>query len=141
MNKLTIIGNVCAKPELRTTQTGKAVCGFTVAVNGRKREGQDAPEATFFRVNAWERQAENCAKYLDKGSKVAIVGSVSCRTYQANNGETRASLEVQAQEVEFLTRAAEQASPQTDAMQEAAEAYARTKAQQYTPVDPEDLPF
>lgn len=140
MNKLVIIGNVCAKPELRNTQTGKAVCSFTVAVNGRKREGQDAPEATFFRVTAWEKQGENCARYLDKGSKVAVVGAVSCRTYQANNGETRASLEVQAQEVEFLTRAAEQQAAQT-AAEEAAEAYAQAKEQQYTPVVTEDLPF
>ena len=112
MNKLTIIGNVCAKPELRTTQSGKAVCSFTVAVNRRRQAGQDKPETDFFRVNAWEKQGENCAKYLDKGSKVAVIGAVSCRTYQTQNGETRASLEVQAQEVEFLSRAADQAEAQ-----------------------------
>ena len=102
MNKLTIIGNLTGEPEIRTTTTGKTVCGFTVAVNRRKKiEGQ--PEADFFRVSAWDALGENCGKYLAKGRKVAVVGAVSVRTYDTQNGEHRASMEVQAQEVEFLS--------------------------------------
>lgn len=102
MNKLTIIGNLTGDPELRTTTTGKSVCSFTVAVNRRRRvEGQ--PEADFFRVSAWDQMGENCAKYLAKGRKVAVIGSVSVRTYQTQSGENRASMEVQAQDVEFLS--------------------------------------
>ena len=107
MNKLTIIGNLTRKPELRTTSTGVNVCDFTVAVN-RRNSNRDAqnnqPEADFFRVTAWRERGELCAKWLDKGSKVCVVGPVSVRTYQANDGSTRASLEVTADEVEFLNR-------------------------------------
>ena len=102
MNKLTIIGNLTADPELRTTQNGKSVCGFTVAVNRRNKvEGQ--PDADFFRISAWNQLGESCSKYLAKGKKVCVIGSVSVRTYQTQNGETRASMEVMAQDVEFLT--------------------------------------
>lgn len=98
MNKLTIIGNLTSDPEQRTTATGKTVTSFSVAVN--RRGGN---EADFFRVSAWDKTAENCGKFLSKGRKVCVVGPVSVRTYQANNGETRASLEVTANEVEFLS--------------------------------------
>ena len=98
MNRLMIIGNLTGDPESRVTATGKNVCNFTVA--GNRRCGN---EADFFRVSAWEKNAENCGKFLSKGRKVCVVGPVSVRTYQANNGETRASLEVTANEVEFLS--------------------------------------
>ena len=105
MNKLTIIGNLTRKPELRITSTGVNVCDFTVAVNNRNKKNQQGqPEADFFRVTAWRERGELCAKWLDKGSKVCVVGPVSVRTYQANDGSTRASLEVTADEVEFLNR-------------------------------------
>ena len=98
MNKLTIIGNLTADPELRTTQDGSNVCGFTVAVNRRNRD-----EADYFRVSAWDKLGENCQKFLLKGRKVCVIGPVTVRTYQANDGTTKASLEVTAQDVEFLT--------------------------------------
>lgn len=139
MNKITIIGNVCNKPELRYTQSGKAVCSFRVAVNRRRQAGQDNPETDFFSVSAWEKQGENCARYLDKGSKVAVIGAVSCRTYQANSGETRASLEVQAQEVEFLTRAADQAEAQYTQQERAA--IQQEQPGEYTQVETDELPF
>ena len=108
MNKLTIIGNLTRKPELRTTSAGVNVCDFTVAVNRRNRN-KDAqngqPDADFFRVTAWRERGELCAKWLDKGSKVFVVGPVSVRTYTANDGSARASMEVTADEVEFLNRA------------------------------------
>ena len=98
MNKLTIIGNLTADPELRTTQAGKSVCGFTVAVNKRNSD-----DADYFRVSAWDKLGENCQKFLIKGRKVCVIGPVTVRTYQANDGTTRASMEVMAQDVEFLT--------------------------------------
>lgn len=102
MNKLTIIGNLTRDPELRVTSQGINVCTFTVAVNRRnRREGQ--PEADFFKVTAWRQLAENCGKYLAKGRKVCVVGPVSVSTYQANDGTTRASLDVTAEDVEFLS--------------------------------------
>lgn len=121
MNKLTIIGNLTRDPELRTTQSGKEVCSFSVAVNRRK--GQD--EVDFFRVTAWEGLAKICAQYLAKGRKVCVIGSVGVHTYQNSKGETVASLEVNAEDVEFLSSRAEQTDKQTG----------------YQVVPDDDLPF
>lgn len=103
MNKLTIIGNLTRDPDLRTTANGISVCDMTVAVNRRKHVGQDDPGADYFRVITWRQIAESCAQYLAKGRKVAVTGSVSVRTYDGRDGQVHASLEVQADEVEFLT--------------------------------------
>ena len=97
MNKTWIIGNLTADPDLRTTQSGLAVCQFTVAVN-RRKEGVD-----YFRVTAWRQLAEICGKFLAKGRTVSVVGSVSVSTYQTHNGDTKASLDLTADDVEFLT--------------------------------------
>lgn len=134
MNKLTIIGNLTRDPETRTTAGGKSVCTFTVAVNRRNvRDGQ--PDADFFRVSVWGAQGENCQRYLAKGRKVAVVGSVSANAYQAQNGEARASLEVMATDVEFLSERGEGAA-QTEAEPERA-----MKQNGYEEVEDDDLPF
>ena len=112
MNKLVIIGNLVRDPESRVTQSGISVCTFTVAVN-RRRQQEGQPEADFFRVTAWRGLADICAKYLAKGRKVAVVGSVSLHTYQSN-GETKASMEVNADDVEFLTPKGEGMTPVND---------------------------
>lgn len=101
MNKLTIIGNLTRDPELRTTATGLSVCTFTVAVN-RRKSGQET-EADFFKVTAWRERGETCAKYLQKGKKVCVVGPVSVETYEGKDGKTYVNLAVLADEVEFLS--------------------------------------
>lgn len=110
MNQLTIIGNLCKDPESRVTRDGVSVTSFTVAVN-RRRSSQSAngnqPEADFFYVSAWRQLGENCAKYLSKGRKVCVTGPVSCRTYTGNDGTTRASMEINATDVEFLSTKAD----------------------------------
>ena len=112
---MTIIGNLVRDPELRSTQSGKEVCTFTVAVNRRgKDNGTD-----YFRVSAWGELGKNCQKYLDKGRKVCVSGSVSASAYTNKDGKPVGSLEVFAGEVEFL-------SPKTDG---------------YTPVNDPDNPF
>ena len=103
MNKLTIIGNLTRDPELRTTSAGKEVCTFTVAVNRRKNGNNQQPEADFFRISAWDGLAKSCGQFLAKGRKVAVVGSVSVHTFQTQTGETKAQLEVNASDVEFLS--------------------------------------
>lgn len=107
MNRLTIIGNLTRDPETRSTQSGKNVCTFTVAVNRRRSANGNQPDADFFRVSAWDGLGETCQKYLAKGRKVAVTGSVSVNAYTTQNGENRASMEVFAQEVEFLSSANE----------------------------------
>lgn len=140
MNKTFIVGNVTRKPEIRMTNSGKQVCNFTVAVNRRGRDGQQ--EADFFRVSAWDRMAENCAKYLDKGSKVAVVGAVSVSIYTGNDGQTRANLDVVAHDVEFVQRAT---PAQTDDEKESAYIAQEREAIQNEPkfvqVDDDELPF
>lgn len=108
MNKITLIGNLTADPVLRSTQSGTSVCSFTLAVN-RRFPGPDGQKQTdFFTVVTWRQQAENCSKYLAKGNKVAVIGELQARTYQAKDGTTRMSLDVQADEVEFLSPREEQ---------------------------------
>ena len=103
MNKLFITGNLTRDPELRTTSAGKDVCSFTVAVNRRKTGNNQQPEADYFRVSAWDGLAKSCGQFLAKGRKVAVIGSVSVHTFQTQTGETKAQLEVNASDVEFLS--------------------------------------
>lgn len=131
MNKLILIGNLTRDPELRTTQQGVSVCDFTLAVNGRKQDS----ESQFFRVTVWRQLGETCAKYLSKGRKVCVSGPVSARTYQAGDGNTRISLEVTAEDVEFLSPRGEQAGTAP------APAPAAPQTDGFTPVETEDLPF
>lgn len=112
MNSLTIIGNLTRDPELRSTSAGIPVCTFTVAVN-RRKAGAEAgrPEADFFRVTAWRQLGELCSKYLAKGRKVCVIGSVAVNTFAGSDGGTRASLEVNADQVEFLSPRGERSDP------------------------------
>lgn len=139
MNKIFIVGNLTRDPELRNTQSGLSVCSFTVAVNRRRREGQDQ-EADFFRVTAWRQLGENCAKYLAKGRKVSVVGSVSVSTYQAQDGSTRASLDVTADDVEFLTPKSEQQAGYEPANAVTSQPAAAAPGPGYVEVE-DDLPF
>ena len=101
MNKLVLTGNLTRSPELRSTPNGIPVCTFTIAVNGRK---SDDPTA-YFRITVWRQLAEICNRYLAKGKKVFVSGPVSVSTYTAKDGSTKASLEVTAEDVEFLSPA------------------------------------
>lgn len=139
MNKLTIIGNLTRDPELRTTSTGLNVCTFTVAVNRRRSGNSNQPEADFFRVTAWRQLGENCQRYLAKGRKVAVVGAVSVSTYTGNDGNTRASLEVTADDVEFLSSRNEDAGYAPAAPAQSVPAAPAMNG--FEEVDDEDLPF
>lgn len=103
MNSLHIIGNICSDVELRTTTAGQEVCNFSVAVNRRKTQQNQDPGADYFRVSAWGEKGRVCHQYLNKGKKVSVVGPVSVRSYVNSKGEAAASLEVKADDVEFLT--------------------------------------
>lgn len=97
MNQCIIIGNLTRDPEIREVDNGQ-VCSFTVAVN---RYGQsETPD--FFRVSAWGAQAEVCQRYLARGRKVAVTGSVRADAYIASDGTPRANLALRADRVEFL---------------------------------------
>ena len=140
MNKIILIGNLTADPQLRTTPQGISVCDFTIAVN---RRGGQNNEADFCRITAWRQLGENCSKYLAKGRKVYVSGPVSARTYQANDGNTRVSLEVTADDVEFLSsRNDAQASTQEQTYQrQERQAIRNETASGFTAVETEELPF
>ena len=103
MNKIMLIGNLTRDPELRSTSSGVTVCSFTIAVNRRFAQQGGERQTDFFRINAWRQLGETCARYLAKGRKVAVIGELQARTYQGNDGATRMSLDVSADEVEFLS--------------------------------------
>lgn len=99
MNKIQIIGRLTADPELKQTANGVQVCSFTVAVN--RRFNRD--ETDFFPVTVWREAAINCNKYLSKGSQVGVSGAVQIRRYDDKDGIKRTAVDVQADEVEFLS--------------------------------------
>lgn len=103
MQKLLIIGNLTHDPESRSTAQGVSVCTFTVAVNRRFKDRDGNQVTDYFRVNVWRQLGESCAKHLAKGRKVAVSGELQARTYEAKDGSTRMSLDIAADEVEFLT--------------------------------------
>lgn len=103
-----IIGNLTRDPETRTVSSGNTVCSFTIAVNRRRSsQNNNQPEADFFRVSAWNKLGDVCQRYLAKGRKVCVVGSVSVSSYEAKDGGTRFSLDVSAEDVEFLSSRSE----------------------------------
>ena len=103
MNKIMLIGNLTRDPELRSTTSGVSVCSFDIAVNRRFSQQGAERQPDFFRINAWRQMGETCSRYLAKGRKVAVVGELQARTFIAKDGSTRMSLDVQADEVEFLS--------------------------------------
>lgn len=103
MNKIVLIGNVTADPQMRANQNGVTVCTFTIAVNRRFAAIEGQKQIDFFRINAWRQLGEVCGKYVTKGMKVSVIGELQARTYEAKDGTTRLSLDVSADEVEFLS--------------------------------------
>lgn len=130
MNKIHIIGNLTRDPVLKKVQTANgevSCCTFAVAVNDRR----DRDKTDYFNVTVWRGLADNCAKYLSKGRKVAVVGSISLHTYNAADGTTRASMEVQGEDVEFLS------SSQTTQQ----ETTQQPTAPKYQQIQTEDVPW
>lgn len=101
MNQLTIIGNLTKDPELRTTPSGKTVCKFTVAVNDGFGENK---KTTYIDVDAWEKYAEPCNKYLKKGSKIMAQGRASCKPYVGKDGSAKGNVILTAFMIEFLDK-------------------------------------
>ena len=134
MNKCIFIGNLTRDPEFSQTGNGVSLCRFSIAVSRSfKREGE--PDADFFNIITWRGLADNCHKYLSKGSKVCVVGAMQNRTYDDKEGNKRFVSEVIAEEVEFVGSR----NAAGDAPVPAPKA-APVSAGGLTPVD-DDLPF
>ena len=105
-NKMTLIGNVGSDPEMRYTPNGNPVTSFSVATNRRytTSEGEQREETEWFRVSAWNRLSETCNQYVVKGMRVYVEGSFSSREWTDQEGQTRTSLEINCNEIRFLSR-------------------------------------
>jgi len=132
MNKIIVVGNLGRDPEMRYTPNGQAVTSFSVATNHRytTSEGEQRDETEWFSVSVFGRQADACNQYLSKGQKVYVDGRLRSRSYQAQTGETRFVMEIRADQVRFLDRAA------------ASDVYhSETDKNSTEGVEAEDLPF
>lgn len=104
LNRIILIGRLTKDPELRYTQSGTAVASFTLAVDRSRPNQQGERETDFIPIVVWQKQAENCANYIGKGSLVAIDGRLQIRTYDDKEGQRRWVTEVVAESVRFLDR-------------------------------------
>lgn len=135
--QITLIGNLGRDPEMRYTPTGVPVTSFTMAVsrNWVGQDGQRQEKTTWFRVTAWRKLAETASQYLTKGSKVLVVGELEDpNAYIDREGQARASLEVTAQTIRFLSTRGEGGSAPVGAGGSAA-------ADDSGAMSDEDIPF
>lgn len=106
LNKVMIIGRLGRDPELRYTQSGSPVATLNVATDESytDRDGNKVDRTEWHRVSVFQRQAENCANFLAKGSLVYVEGSLQTRKWQDQQGQDRYTTEIKAQRVQFLDR-------------------------------------
>lgn len=105
MNKVIISGNLGQKPEIREAKGGMKVGNFNVAVNDRIKRGDEWVDHTnWVRIVVFGKEAENCERFLDKGSKVLVEGKLRISDYEDKQGNKRKSLEVVSDRVEFMTK-------------------------------------
>jgi single-strand DNA-binding protein len=131
MNKCILIGNLTKDPEITTTSNGVSVCRFTLAVTRRFANSEGERDTDFISIVAWRALADNCHKFIKKGSKVAVVGNIQSRSYDATDGTKRYVTEIVAEEVEFLN------TKQTDGPT----ADRRDEVSKLEPIDDDTLPF
>ncbi|CDE72870.1 single-stranded DNA-binding protein [Acidaminococcus sp. CAG:917] len=103
MNKVFLIGNLTRDPELSSTTSGISYCRFTLAVSRNFASKDGKRETDFINIRVWRALADNCAKYLKKGSKAAVSGSIQTSSYDGNDGQKKYVTEVVADEVQFLS--------------------------------------
>ena len=103
MNKVYLIGNLTRDPEISTTTSGISVCRMSIAVSRRFSNAEGGRDTDFFNITAWRGTADNCAKFLKKGNKIAVSGSIQTRNYEKADGTKGFSIDIVADEVEFLS--------------------------------------
>ena len=135
MNKVILIGNLTRDPELSKTPNGVSVCRFSIAVNREYQNAEGEREADYFNINVWRNQADNCAKFLAKGRKVCVVGSLQNRSYEDKDGVKRTITEITASEVEFLSPKQAEETTETESV------LVRRERPQLEAIDDNQLPF
>lgn len=147
-NKVILIGNMTADPELRQTNNGLSVCSFSIAVNRRNTKSDNEQSVDFINVVAWRQSAEFIARYFKKGKPILVCGQLQSRTWTDNQGNKRTATEVVADEVAFVgTENTAQGLNQAGGQYPNPTAWGKPQqAQNLTPqmvpvVDDGDLPF
>lgn len=143
MNKVILVGNLTRDPELITTSNGVSLCRFSLAVQRRFAGPEGEREADFINIVVWRAQADNCYKYLKKGSKCGVVGSLQTRSYDAQDGTKRYSTDVVADEVEFLsTKGASNSEEISEPAQTGSKSSGKNDVvNKFEPIDDDNLPF
>ena len=158
LNVVAIMGRLVADPELRTTPQGTNVCSFGIACDRNFVRQGEQRQADFIDIVAWRSQAESVSKYFQKGSLIAIEGSLQTRQYQDKNGNNRTAVEVVANNISFAgpkssnqgggasyqnsAPAYQNAAPARPAAVEAAPSYSAGSADDFAVIDDsDDLPF
>lgn len=140
MNKVFLIGNLTKDPE--TVATPNSVkCKFTVAVNRNRPAADGSKQTDFFPVICWGGQAENCGRYLKKGSKVGLSGAIQTRNYDAPDGTKRYVTEIVADEVQFLSTKSESTESVEDLPDIPEVEAKKSNFSKMKPVKGGDLPF
>ena len=136
MNKVILIGRLTKDPELTTTGSGISVCRFALAVDRKFTNADGEKEVDFLNIVTWRGLADNCNKYLRKGNKCGVVGSIQTRSYDANDGTKKYLTEIIAEEIEFLSPKTESENkPQTESQKR------QEVMKDFTPIDDSQLPF
>lgn len=111
INRVVLVGRLTRDPELRTTNTGKSVCDFSIAVTKRIKPQDGSADADFFRVSCWEKTAEYVSNYLTKGRLVAVDGRLQSRKFTDAQGQNREIVEIVADNVQGLDRPKDDGAP------------------------------
>ncbi len=138
MNKVLLIGNLTRDPELSTTTNGVSLCKFTLAVPRKYTSSNGEREADFLPIVVWRAQADNCYKYLKKGSKASITGTIQTRVYDAPDGNRRYMTEIVAEEVEFISTKNGTADDEDGELENKPNTDVVNK---FEPIDDDNLPF
>ena len=136
MNKVILTGNLTRDPEITTTNGGVSVCRFALAVQRRFQNNEGEREADFINIVVWRAQAENCHKFLKKGSKCGIVGRIQTSSYEASDGGKRYVTEVIADEVEFIST-----KNSTNDGETTSKTVSKSPVAELEPIDDDSLPF
>ena len=130
-NTIFLIGHLTADPTTRATPNGVTVCSFTIGVTRSRKDQNGEKQSDFFRINTWRQTADFCGKYLTKGSKVVVTGELNLNSYKGKDGQTRYSLDVQADKVENLTERKVETKSTSD----------RTNVDEWQDISSKDLPW
>ena len=141
MNKVILVGNLTKDPELTTTNNGISLCRFTLAVQRRFTTSEGEREADFINIVVWRGQADNCYKYLKKGSKAGVVGTLQTRAYDGNDGTRKYATEVVAEEVEFLASKGATNGEEAESTSGSKSTGKSDVVNKFEPIDDDNLPF